>query len=32
MGMPEYTNYELSDQLTLNLFDITEENAINTAF
>ena len=32
MGMPEYTNYELSDQLTLNLFDITEENAINTAY
>ena len=32
MGMPEYTNYELSDQLTLNLFDITVENAIKTAF
>ena len=32
MGMPEYTNYELSDQLTLNLFDITEENAIKMAF
>ena len=32
MGMPEYTNYELSDQLTLNLFDITEEEAIKTAF
>ena len=32
MGTPEYTNYELSDQLTLNLFDITEELAINTAF
>ncbi len=32
MGIPEYTNYELSDQLTLNLFDITEENAIKTAF
>ena len=31
MGIPEYTNYELSDQLTLNLFDITEESAINTA-
>lgn len=31
MGMPEYTNYELSDQLTLNLFDITEEEAIKTA-
>ena len=32
MGMPEYTNYELSDQLTLNLFDVTEEEAIKTAF
>ncbi len=32
MGMPEYTNYELSDELTLNLFDITEENALKTAF
>ena len=32
MGMPEYTNYELSDQLTLNLFDITEDIAIKTAF
>ena len=32
MGMPEYTNYELSDQLTLNLFDITEEDAIKTAY
>ena len=32
MGMPEYTNYELSDQLTLNLFDITEEEAIKSAF
>ena len=31
MGMPEYTNYELSDQLTLNLFDITEEEAIKIA-
>ena len=31
MGMPEYTNYELSDQLTLNLFDINEEEAIKTA-
>lgn len=31
MGMPEYTNYELSDQLTLNLFDITEEDAIKIA-
>jgi len=32
MGVPEYTNYELSDQLTLNLFDITEEEAIKSAF
>ena len=31
MGMPEYTNYELSDELTLNLFDITEEDALNIA-
>ena len=31
MGMPEYTNYELSDELTLNLFDITEDNALKTA-
>ena len=31
MGMPEYTNYELSDQLTLNLFDVTEDSAIQTA-
>ena len=31
MGMPEYTNYELSDQLTLNLFDITEKDALETA-
>jgi len=31
MGMPKYTNYELSDQLTLNLFDITEDDAIKTA-
>ena len=31
MGIPEYTNYELSDELTLNLFDITEEEAIKTA-
>ncbi len=32
MGMPEYTNYELSDQLTLNLFDVTEDSAIKIAF
>lgn len=31
MGMPEYTNYELSDQLTLHLFDVTEDSAIQTA-
>ena len=31
MGMPEYTNYELSDELTLNLFDITEDDALKTA-
>lgn len=32
MGVPEYTNYELSDRLTLNLFDVTEEDAIKTAY
>lgn len=32
MGIPEYANYELSDQLTLNLFDVTEEEAVKTAF
>lgn len=32
MGMPEYTNYELSDQLTLNLFEVTEEDALQKAF
>ena len=26
MGIPEYTNYELSDELTLNNFDETFEN------
>jgi len=31
MGMPEYTNYELSDELTLNLFDINEEDALKIA-
>lgn len=31
MGMPQYTNYELSDELTLNLFDITEDDAIKIA-
>ena len=31
MGIPEYTNYELSDELILNLFDITEEDAIKIA-
>lgn len=32
MGIPEYTNYELSDQLSLNKYDTTFENAIKTAF
>ncbi len=32
MGIPEYTNYELSDQLSLNKYDETFENAIKTAF
>lgn len=31
MGIPEYTNYELSDELILNKFDITEEDALSTA-
>ena len=31
MGMPEYTNYELSDELALNSFDITSEKAIKMA-
>ena len=31
MGLPEYTNYELSDDLALNSFDITSEKAINMA-
>lgn len=31
MGIPEYTNYELSDELLLNSFDITSEKAIEMA-
>lgn len=31
MGLPEYTNYDLSDELVLNSFDITSDNAIKTA-
>ena len=31
MGLPEYTNYELSDELTLNSYDITSEKAIEMA-
>ena len=31
MGIPEYTNYELSDSMLLNTYDITEEDAIKTA-
>ena len=31
MGLPEYTNYELSDELSIKGFDITSENAIKTA-
>ena len=31
MGIPEYTNYELSDELTLNKYDITSEDAIQKA-
>ena len=32
MGIPEYTNYELSDELTLKDFEETFENLINTAY
>ena len=32
MGIPEYTNYELSDKLTLNQYDETFENLIQTAY
>lgn len=31
MGIPEYTNYELCDELSLDKLDITEEKAIETA-
>ena len=31
MGLPEYTNYDLSDELNLNTFDITSEDAIKMA-
>ena len=31
MGIPEYTNYELSDELTLNVCDINLEDAIKKA-
>ena len=32
MGIPEYTNYELSDELLLNDYNETFENLINTAY
>ena len=32
MGIPEYTNYELSDELSLNNFDETFENLIKIAY
>jgi len=32
MGIPEYTNYELSDELTLNKYEESFENLINTAY
>lgn len=32
MGIPDYTNYELSDELLLNKYDITAEDAIKMAF
>ena len=31
MGLPDYTNYELSDELNLNAIDLTAENAIKMA-
>jgi Outer membrane protein len=31
MGIPEYTNYELSDELILNKYDTTVEDALKTA-
>ena len=31
MGIPEYTNYDLSDELILNSYDITSEDAIKKA-
>ena len=32
MGIPEYKNYELADELSLNRFDINVEDAIKTAY
>ncbi len=32
MGIPEYTNYELSDELTLNDYEESFENLIKTAY
>lgn len=32
MGIPEYTNYELTDELSLNKYDKPLEEVINTAF
>jgi len=32
MGIPEYTNYELSDEMSLNKFDIDTDEAIKLAF
>ena len=31
MGVPEYTNYELTDELTINMFNITADDAIKKA-
>lgn len=31
MGIPEYTNYELSDPMSVDKYDITQEEAIKTA-
>jgi len=32
MGIPDYTNYELSDEMTLNKFGINSDDAIKLAF
>ena len=32
MGMPDFTDYDVTDNLTANAYDITAEQAINTAY